>query len=110
MRSRNGIGQYRKRFGALGDLSNAQPVVVFAPSRPYSDNDGSGSSAYKTALRRPLSARDRGGQHDGMVHMFDTVPMPQGGVKVTAGGGARSSHSSRARSSRVRAIPRASRR
>jgi type IV pilus assembly protein PilY1 len=80
------IGQYRKRFGVLGDLSNAQPVIVFPPSRPYRDETDPGYSAYKTAYTS-RSPRVIAAANDGMVHVFDTGPMPQGGTAVTAGGG-----------------------
>lgn len=80
------IGQYRKRYGVLGDLSNAQPVVVFPPSRPYVDATDPGYTAYKAAYAS-RSPRVVAAANDGMVHVFDTGPMPQGGTPVSAGGG-----------------------
>jgi hypothetical protein len=80
------IGQYRKRFGAVGDMANAQPVVVFPPSRPYSDATDPGYGAYVAAFKT-RATRVVAPANDGMVHVFDAGPMPQGGGGVSAGGG-----------------------
>lgn len=86
------IGQFRQRFGALGDISNAKPVIVFPPDRPYQDATDPGYSAYKTA-KATRAPRVVAAANDGMVHVFDTGPMPKAAtstdpaVPVTAGGG-----------------------
>jgi Tfp pilus tip-associated adhesin PilY1 len=82
-----GIGQFRKRFGILGDLSNAQPVVVFNPARAYQDSTDPGYSGYKAA-NAARSPRIVAPANDGMVHVFDTGPMrpagPGGGTEIFA--------------------------
>ena len=84
-----GIGQFRKRFGPLGDLSNASPVIVGPPQRTYVDTTDPGYSNYmstKAARGTVVVAA----ANDGMVHVFDAGPMPSAGpppVAVAAGGG-----------------------
>lgn len=64
------IGQFRKRFGILGDITNAQPVAVGKPNRPYKDTTNPGYSAYKAAqAARPM--RIFAPANDGMVHVID---------------------------------------
>jgi hypothetical protein len=64
------IGQFRKRFGALGDISNAQAVIVDAPARPYLDaNDPKYSVFVAAQAARPT--RVFAPANDGMVHSFD---------------------------------------
>jgi type IV pilus assembly protein PilY1 len=79
-----GIGQFRKRIGgALGDLSNAQPLVVTAPSNdPIIFNTGAdpGYVGY-VATWNPDPADQTKGRpnrivapaNDGMVHVFDSA-------------------------------------
>ncbi len=64
------IGQFRVRYGALGDISNAQPVIVEPPTRPYLDANDAGYSGFKAlhALRRTQVVAPA---NDGMVHVFD---------------------------------------
>lgn len=86
------IGQYRQRFGALGDLSNAKPVIVFEPDRPYAEATDPGYPAFKTA-HATRAVRVVAPANDGMVHVFDAGPMPKSktsttaAVPVSAGGG-----------------------
>ena len=39
-----GIGQYRKRFGKLGNISDSKPVIVGPPGAPFSDVSDAGYS------------------------------------------------------------------
>jgi Tfp pilus tip-associated adhesin PilY1 len=80
-----GIGQYRKRYGVMGDISNAQPVVVFPPLRPYTDDTDPGYEDYKVS-HADRSPRVVAAANDGMVHVFDTGPMPQVGGSGAGGG------------------------
>ena len=64
------LGQYRQRFGKLGDITNSQPVIVGAPSWPFKDADDAGYSAYKAAWSA-RATRVFVGANDGMVHAFD---------------------------------------
>jgi type IV pilus assembly protein PilY1 len=80
-----GIGQFRKRIGgALGDLSNAQPLVVSAPANPIIFNTGAdpGYQAYADLWNPipvppalPSGRPDRivAPANDGMVHVFDSA-------------------------------------
>jgi type IV pilus assembly protein PilY1 len=77
-----GIGQFRQRSGILGDISNAQAVIVGPPSYPYSDLTDPGYKAFVTAHKaRPTQIV--AAANDGMVHVFDAGPMSP----VAAGGG-----------------------
>ncbi|MCC7326109.1 MAG: hypothetical protein IT521_04825 [Burkholderiales bacterium] len=76
------IGQFRKRFGALGDISNAQPVIVTAPKRPYIDLTDPGYSTYVSS-NSARSTNIVAPANDGMVHVFGAGPVNP----VTAGGG-----------------------
>jgi len=82
-------GQFRKRSGPLGDLSNAQPLIITPPKRGYKDATDPGYSAYVAAqAARPTVVVAPA--NDGMVHVFDAGPMPSAGppaVAVAAGGG-----------------------
>lgn len=87
-----GIGQFRKRFGVMGDISNAKPVIVFNPDRPYQEATDAGYAAFKTA-HKDRAVRVVAAANDGMVHVFDAGPMPKAAtstdpaVPVSAGGG-----------------------
>jgi type IV pilus assembly protein PilY1 len=66
------IGQFRLRSGKLGDISNAQAVVVGPPTRPYLDINDKFYSTFKTAqAARP--ERVFAAANDGMLHAFDTA-------------------------------------
>ncbi|MCC7039177.1 MAG: hypothetical protein IT516_02580 [Burkholderiales bacterium] len=86
------IGQFRKRYGAMGDISNAKPVIVFEPDRPYLESSDAGYAAYKTA-KTGRAVRVVAPANDGMVHVFDAGPMPKAAtsagpaIPVSAGGG-----------------------
>ncbi|MFO1325000.1 MAG: PilC/PilY family type IV pilus protein [Burkholderiales bacterium] len=76
------IGQFRKRYGALGDISNAEPVIVNPPDRPYKDATDPGYIAWKaTKSARPTVVVAPA--NDGMVHVFDAGPMPHAGATPT---------------------------
>ena len=70
------IGQFRKRSGPLGDISNAQPLVVSAPVDPPIFNTGAdpGYAGY-VAAQKAAGYKDRvvAAANDGMVHVFDSV-------------------------------------
>ena len=60
-------GKYRARAHVLGDIINAEPVYVTAPSARYTDN---GYAAFKTSS----SSRQKmvyQGANDGMLHAFN---------------------------------------
>lgn len=86
------IGQFRKRYSAMGDISNAKPVIVFEPDRPYLESSDAGYAAYKTA-KAGRAVRVVAPANDGMVHVFDAGPMPKAAtstgpaIPVSAGGG-----------------------
>ena len=67
-----GIGQFRQRFGPLGDISNAQAAYVGPANKPYSDLTDPGYSGYKAAWGA-RSKRVVGASNDGMVHVFDSA-------------------------------------
>ena len=91
-----GIGQFRQRSGPLGDISNAQAVIVpptatydalasppgWVLTRPYDDATDPGYSTYVTA-NRTRATRIVAASNDGMVHVFDAGPVNP----VAAGGG-----------------------
>jgi len=82
------FGQFRRRFGALGDISNAQPVVVSPDSLGYTDTTDPGYTAFGGTKTLAGTKTSRGTfviapANDGMVHVINA-----GGVRpVSAGGG-----------------------
>jgi type IV pilus assembly protein PilY1 len=66
-RSGEESGTYRRRAPLLGDIINAQPVLVRPPSQGYAD---AGYAEFKTAHagRRQIVLQ---GANDGMLHAFD---------------------------------------
>jgi Tfp pilus assembly protein, tip-associated adhesin PilY1 len=71
-RSREGqaIGKMRKRGGILGDIVNAQPVVISAPSWEYDETYNEGYDAFKKSKAdRELMVYV--GANDGMLHAFN---------------------------------------
>ncbi|HQR10175.1 MAG TPA: PilC/PilY family type IV pilus protein [Casimicrobiaceae bacterium] len=94
-----GVGQFRLRPSAgqdavtyapltvqlgagLGDISNAQPVIVAKPGRIYKDATDPAYSAYK-ALKSGRSTLVVAPANDGMVHVFNAGPTNP----IAAGGG-----------------------
>jgi hypothetical protein len=77
-----GIGQFRRRFGALGDITNAQPVVVSPDTLMYSDATDPGYSAF-AATKATRATFVIAAANDGMVHVIDAGPVRP----VAAGGG-----------------------
>ncbi len=67
-----GIGQFRQRFGALGDITNGQPVIVAAPASPFSDTNDPGYTAYKTGTWAKRPTRVVAPANDGIVHVIDS--------------------------------------
>ena len=66
------IGQYRQRFGKLGDISDSKPLVVNVPNSPWSDSTDPGYSAFVAAQAgRAVSVYV--GANDGMLHVFDST-------------------------------------
>ena len=65
-----GIGQFRKRFGSMGDISNAQPAIV-PPTGNGFDDDGTAASRTRNMLlhryqsRAPVVPRCAGQRRDG---------------------------------------------
>ncbi|MFO1412486.1 MAG: PilC/PilY family type IV pilus protein [Burkholderiales bacterium] len=81
------VGQFRKRFGPLGDLSNAQPVIVTPPKRTYAEGTDPGYPNY-VSTKAGRATMVVAPANDGMVHVFDAGPMPTGAPNsITAGGG-----------------------
>lgn len=71
-RSGETAGTYRSRAHLLGDIINAEPVVVREPAANYSDAGYSGATGFKTAN----AGRTRivlQGANDGMLHAFNTL-------------------------------------
>jgi len=70
---------YRPRTTVLGDIINAQPVVVGLPNALYGDAPlNPGYSAFKSTLTNGSGGSARGtmlyiGANDGMMHAFDTA-------------------------------------
>jgi type IV pilus assembly protein PilY1 len=67
-----GIGQFRQRFGPLGDITNAQPVIVTKPTDPPLFEEGTNpgyANFVSTQSSRPT--RVFAASNDGMVHSFD---------------------------------------
>ncbi|MEO8345347.1 MAG: PilC/PilY family type IV pilus protein [Betaproteobacteria bacterium] len=70
-----GIGQFRKRFGKVGDISNAQPLIIGPPGNGYLPATDPAYNLFVAAQgARPsfLVAP----ANDGMVHVIDAGPMP----------------------------------
>jgi type IV pilus assembly protein PilY1 len=63
-------GPYRKRTGLLGDMVNAQPVVVAAPNAPYLDSSNPGYSTFK-ASKSARATVVYFASNDGMLHAFN---------------------------------------
>ena len=82
-RSGEASGFYRTRAHLLGDIVNAQPVIVRPPSAKYLDD---GYSAFKTAkkTRRQIVLQ---GANDGMLHAFDAGTAPVNNAPGTTGTG-----------------------
>ncbi len=66
------IGQFRQRFGKLGDISDSKPLVVNPPSSPWSDSTDPGYSAF-VAANSARATRVYVGANDGMLHAFDAA-------------------------------------
>jgi len=69
-----GIGQFRDRskFGYLGDITNAQAVIVDPPTKPYKDITDPFYSTFVTAkAARPTHVY--AAANDGMLHNFDAA-------------------------------------
>jgi type IV pilus assembly protein PilY1 len=64
------IGQFRQRFGKLGDISDSRPLVINPPNSPWSDSTDPGYSAF-VALRANRAVSIYVGANDGMLHVFD---------------------------------------
>ena len=98
------IGQFRQRPSAgqdavtfapltvqlgagLADIANAQPLLLAHPERNYVDTTDPGYTAYKTAQAGRASVVVAPA-NDGMVHVFNTGPMPTlAAPAVLPGGG-----------------------
>jgi type IV pilus assembly protein PilY1 len=82
-RSGEASGFYRTRTHLLGDIVNAQTVVVRPPSARYFD---AGYAIFKTAkaTRRQIVLQ---GANDGMLHAFDAGTAPVGTTPGTTGTG-----------------------
>jgi type IV pilus assembly protein PilY1 len=68
------FGQFRKRFGALGDINNSGAAIVGPPSRGYKDATDPGYSGYVSA-HSARSTQVVVGANDGMVHVFNAGPV-----------------------------------
>jgi type IV pilus assembly protein PilY1 len=83
-RTGEAAGTYRARTHLLGDIVNAQPVVVRPPQFQYAD---AGYAAFRTArANRPQIVLQ--GANDGMLHAFDAGTARVGSVPGTPGTGA----------------------
>ncbi len=84
-----GVGQFRKRFGKVGDISNAQPLIIGAPNNGYDDSQDAFSlnPAYKAfvAAQAGRSSFLVAAANDGMVHVIDAGPMPPAVVDSSGG-------------------------
>ena len=65
-------GQFRKRAGILGDITDSQPVIISPPGAPFYDVYDPGYSAFVTA-KAARATRIFVGAQDGMVHSFDSA-------------------------------------
>jgi len=91
------IGQFRKRFGPMGDISNAQPAIVqpgkrqvgakWIPYRPYEEATDPGYPDFAESTKN-RETRIVAPANDGMVHVFDAGPVNPvadgGGTEVFA--------------------------
>jgi type IV pilus assembly protein PilY1 len=79
------IGQFRKRFGAIGDISDSQPAIVGPPTRDYQDATDPKYSIYKSTYAS-RATNIVVGANDGMVHVFagDAAGGLSGGDEVFA--------------------------
>ncbi|HEX8012778.1 MAG TPA: PilC/PilY family type IV pilus protein [Casimicrobiaceae bacterium] len=68
------IGQFRERFGKLGDISDSQPLVVDDSAAPFIDATDPGYTAF-AAAKKGRAPRIYVGANDGMVHVFDAGPL-----------------------------------
>lgn len=61
--------KYRQRTTVLGDIVNAEPVVLVAPAADYSETTNPGYAAFKASRKsRPTLVLQ--GANDGMLHAF----------------------------------------
>ena len=73
------VGQYRKRYSALGDIINSGPVYVGAPALSWPDTAPfpTGENAYSVYKNDPVHTERPGmiyvGANDGMLHGFAEV-------------------------------------
>jgi len=77
-----GVGQFRKRFGAIGDITNAQPVVVSPDTLSYVDATDPGYTSF-VATKASRGTFIVAPANDGIVHVIDAGPVRP----VSAGGG-----------------------
>jgi Tfp pilus tip-associated adhesin PilY1 len=77
-----GIGQFRKRFGAMGDITNAQPVIVSPDTLNYVDATDPKYSTF-VATKAARGTFVVAPANDGIVHVIDAGPVRP----VAAGGG-----------------------
>ena len=64
--------KYRQRAALLGDIINAEPVVLVAPAADYSEATNPGYAAFKVSRRsRPTLVFQ--GANDGMLHAFNAA-------------------------------------
>ncbi len=64
--------KYRQRAALLGDIVNAEPVVLVAPTADYSEATNPGYAAFKTLhASRPTLVLQ--GANDGMLHAFNAA-------------------------------------
>ena len=66
------IGQFRKRFGKLGDISDSEPLFLGPPNSPWDDGTDPGYSAF-VAAHSTRAPRIYVGANDGMLHAFDAT-------------------------------------
>ena len=64
--------KYRKRAAVLGDIVNAEPVVLVAPAADYSETANPGYAAFKTSHASRPTLVFQGG-NDGMLHGFNAA-------------------------------------
>jgi type IV pilus assembly protein PilY1 len=64
--------KYRQRSSVLGDIVNAEPVVLVAPAANYSETTNPGYAAFKISQKsRPTLVFQ--GANDGMLHVFNAA-------------------------------------